>query len=335
MLLRPEALPASLDRKLAPLYAIHGDEPLLVLEAADAVRAAARKQGYAEREVLFAGKGFDWSSLRSAGANLSLFGGRKVIDLRLPTGKPGTDGAATIEACCAKPNPDNLLLVTLPLMDRKAQATAWFGALAAAGVVVEVQKTERARLPEWIGARLAANGQRAARDVLEFLGDRVEGNLLAAHQEVQKLALLAPRGELSMEAVEAAVANVARFDPPAASAALLAGDLARYARVLDGLRGEGEAETYVLWVISEDLRALSRIQDGLAASRPLDQLLRENRIWRPREPAFRKALQRVSRPMLRAALSRCALIDRTIKGIARGAPWDEFLKLGLEFADGR
>jgi DNA polymerase-3 subunit delta len=335
MLLRPEALPASLERKLAPLYAIHGDEPLLVLEAADAVRAAARRQGYAEREVLFAGKGFDWSALRSADANLSLFGGRKVIELRLPTGKPGTDGAEAIEACCAKPNPDNLLLVTLPQMDRKAQATSWFGALASAGVVVEVQKIERARLPEWIGGRLATGGQRAGRDVLEFLADRVEGNLLAAHQEVQKLALLAPRGELSMEAVEAAVTNVARFDPPAASAALLAGDLQRYARVLDGLRGEGEPETFLLWVLSEDLRALARIQVGLAASRPVDQLFRENRIWKNREAMFRRALQRVSRPKLRKALSRCATIDRTIKGVARGAPWDEFLKLGLEFADGR
>jgi DNA polymerase-3 subunit delta len=335
MLLRPEALAASLDRKLAACYTIHGDEPLLVLEAADAVRAAARKHGFAEREVLFAAKGFDWSELRNAGANLSLFGSRKLVDLRLPTGKPGTDGADAIVACCERPNPDNLVLVTLPQMDRKAQATPWFSALAAAGVIVEVPKVERARLPEWIGGRLAANGQRGGRDLLEFLADRVEGNLLAAHQEVQKLALLAPRGELSMEAVEAAVTNVARFDPPAASAALLAGDLSRYARVVDGLRGEGEPETYLLWVLSEDLRALARIQDGLAASRPLDQLLRENRIWRNREAVFRQALQRVSRPALRRALSHCALIDRAIKGVTRGAPWDEFLKLGLKFADGR
>lgn len=336
MLLKAAQLEAHLAKQLAPVYAIHGAEPLLVIEAADAVRAAARKRGFDEREVFFgAARNFDWSELRNAGASMSLFGGRKIIDLRLPTGKPGTDGAAAIEAWCADPNPDNVLLLTLPELDWKTKKAAWVNAFAAAGVLVEAPPVGRAQLPAWISARLAANGQRAGREVLEYLADRVEGNLLAAHQEVQKLALLAPQGELSPEAVRDAIADVARYDVDGAGAALMAGDLARYAKVLDGLRGEGEQPTYLLWVISESVRLLLRLKEGLAASRPLGELLRENRVWGEREQPVKAALQRVSRQALRRALSRCAAIDRCIKGLGAGSPWDEFLKLGLELADGR
>lgn len=335
MQLRASQLDAHLGRQFAPIYAIHGSEPLLVLEAADAVRAAARKRGYDEREVFFATQGFDWSELRNAGASMSLFGGRKIVDLRLPTGKPGASGAAAIEAWCANPNPDHVLLVTLPELDWKTKKAGWIGALAAAGVMVEAPQIDRAQLPRWIGERLARNRQHAGTEVLEYLADRVEGNLLAAHQEVQKLALLAPEGELTRAAVEDAVANVARYDVDGAGNALLAGDLARYARVLQGLRGEGEQPTYLLWVLSESVRLLLRLKDGLAASRPLGELLRENRIWGEREAAVKSALQRVPGATLRRALTQCVTIDRTIKGLARGDAWDEFLKLGIELCDGR
>jgi DNA polymerase-3 subunit delta len=334
MQLRAEQLEAQLARALAPVYAIHGDEPLLALEAADAVRGAARKAGYAEREVFFAERGFDWAELRHAGASRSLFGGRKVLDLRIPGGKPGAQGADAIAALCADPNPDTLLLVSLPRLDRAAQNSAWFAALGAAGIVVDVFPVERARLPAWIGERLARQGQRAGRDVLEFLADRVEGNLLAAFQEVQKLALLAPPGELALEEVRAAVANVARYDASDASAALLAGDMARYARVIEGLRGEGEAPSYVLWAVSEDLRAVARIRQGVARGRPLDALMRENRVWGPRQALVRGALSRYAPAALERALVQAAAVDRAIKGVARREPWDEFLALGLKLAHG-
>ena len=334
MPLRAEQLEAHLAKSLAACYTIHGDEPLLALEAADAVRAAARKAGYVEREVFFAERGFDWSELRHAGASLSLFGGKKIVELRIPGGKPGTQGAEAIRAFCADPNPDTLLLVSLPRLDRAAQNAGWFAALAAAGAVIDVYPVERARLPAWIGERLARQGQRAGREVLEFLADRVEGNLLAAFQEVQKLALLAPRGELGLQHVEQAVANVARYDAYGASAALLAGDMARYARVIDGLRGEGEAPTFVLWAIAEDLRALSRIQQGADSGRALDALLRENRVWGPRQALVKGALRRFAPAALARALGDAALIDRAIKGVARREPWDEFLKLGLKLLHG-
>jgi len=334
MQLRAEQLEAQLARSLAPVYTIHGDEPLLALEAADAVRRAARKAGYTEREVFFAERGFDWSELRHAGASRSLFGERKILELRIPGGKPGTQGAEAIAALCADPNPETLLLVSLPRLDRAAQNSGWFAALAAAGALVDVFRVERARLPAWIGERLARQGQRAGREALEFIADRVEGNLLAAFQEVQKLALLAPPGELALEDVREAVANVARYDASDASAALLGGDMARYARVIEGLRGEGEAPSYVLWAITEDLRALVRIRQGVAGGRPLEALMRENRVWGPRQALVRGALNRFAPEALERSLLQAAVVDRAIKGVARREPWDEFLKLGLKLAHG-
>jgi DNA polymerase-3 subunit delta len=334
MPLRAEQLEAHLEKTLASLYVIHGDEPLLALEAADAIRAAARRRGHAEREVLQVERGFDWSALAHAGASLSLFGGAKIVELRMPSGKPGSEGGAAIVAYCERLAPDVVTIVSLPRLDRTTQSSAWFRALCEAGTVVDVFPIERARLAAWIGARLARQGQRAANEVLEFIADRVEGNLLAAHQEVQKLALLAPRGALSLDAVREAVANVARYDAFDASNALLAGDTARYARVIAGLRNEGEAPTLVLWAIAEDLRALARVQDGMHAGRALDQLLRENRVWGARQNAVRAGLRRVARESIDRAIRRAAEIDRAIKGVAKLDPWEGFIRLGLELAHG-
>ncbi len=335
MQLRAENLEAHLKKSLGPLYVVHGDEALLALEAADAIRAAARAKGHAERELFIAERGFDWGELLHAGLSRSLFGGSKIVELRIPTGKPGTEGARAIERYCSDLNPECLTLVSLPRLDKTGQNSAWFSALSSSGAVIDLYKVERTRLPDWIGQRLARGGQRASREVLEFLSDRVEGNLLAAHQEVQKLALLLPPGEVSLEDVEAAVSNVARYDVQGLAEALLAGDMARYARVLEGLRGEGEAPTFILWAVSEDLRALSRILAGTSAGRPVDQLFRENRIWRNKEAPMKAALRRFRREAVDAALSHAATIDRVIKGIARGNAWDEFLKLGLELKHGR
>ena len=272
--LRLEQLQAHLERELRPLYVIHGDEPLLALEAGDAIRARARANGFSERLVLAAERGFDWNELGASGASLSLFGDKKLIELRLVSGKPGSDGAEAIEAFCAKLPPDALTLVALPRLDRAGQASPWFKALEAKGVVVNVYPVERARLPEWIAARLARQKQSAARDTLQFLADCVEGNLLAAHQEIQKLALLLPAGELDFDAVREAVLNVARYDATKLTEAMLSGERARLARMLEGLRGEGEAPPRVLWLLAEEIRAICRVQDGLAKGRSLAEGVR-------------------------------------------------------------
>jgi len=332
--LRAEQLEAHLSKSLAGVYVVHGDEPLLALEAADAIRAAARKKGCEEREVFTAERGFDWSELLQAGASQSLFGGRKIIELRIPSGKPGTQGAAAIHAYCERLGRENVTLVSVPRLRKDEQNARWFAALAGAGIVVDVYPVERARLPDWIGARLARQGQRASPEALGFLADRVEGNLLAAHQEVQKLGLLLPKGELSAAQVNDAVANVARYDAYDCAAALLAGDAARYVRVLDGLRGEGESPVFILWALAEELRALARIQQGLEAGRPIELLLRENRVWGERQALVRSAAKRYPRAALERALAHAARIDRATKGVGPGAPWDEFIALGLELLHG-
>jgi DNA polymerase-3 subunit delta len=310
--LRAEQLEGHLAKSLAPVYAVHGDEPLLALEAADAVRAAARKRGFTERQVLETGRGFDWSEFAHATQSLSLFAEKKLIELRLPSGKPGTGGAEALAAYCAAPAPDLVLLVTLPRLDRATQGSAWFTALAA-GVLVDVWPVERSRLPAWISARLARQHQTASTEVLEFLADRVEGNLLAAHQEIMKLALVAPQGELALEAVQEAVSNVARYDPYLAAEAMLEGDLERYARVIDGLRGEGEAPTFVLFALSSALFALKNGE----------------RVFNRRVQAAVEAAARRAKPaQVDRALARAAAADRVIKGVGAGEPWEELLKLG-------
>jgi len=319
--LRAGELEAQLRKSLLPAYAIHGDEPLLAMEAADAVRAAARRAGFTEREVLEPGRGFDWSEFTHATGSLSLFAARKIVELRLAGGKPGTQGAEAIAAYCGRPSEDQLLLVTLPRLDRTGQGSAWFNALARLGAVVDVWPVERLRLPAWIGERLARQKQRASREVLEFLSERVEGNLLAAHQELQKLALLAPEGELALDTVQEAVASVARYDPYDAAEALVSGELARYVRVIEGLRAEGEATTFILFVISSALFAL---QEG-SAERIFNRSLKR---------AVESGVRRFSKKRIDEAIAEAAAIDRVIKGVGTGDAWQAFIRLGLKLADG-
>ncbi|HEX9435238.1 MAG TPA: DNA polymerase III subunit delta [Burkholderiales bacterium] len=321
MQLRSGELDAQLKKSLLPAYVIHGDEPLVAMEAADAVRAAARRAGYSEREVLEPGRSFDWSEFTHATGSLSLFATKKIVDLRLATGKPGPQGSTAIAAYCERPASDQLLLVSLPRLDRTGQGAAWFNALSRLGAVVDVWPLDRARLPAWIAERLARQKQRASREVIEFIVERVEGNLLAAHQELQKLALLAPEGELTLETVQEAVASVARYDPYDAADALVCGDLARYVRVIEGLRAEGEQPTFVLFVISSALFAL---QEG-NAERIFNRSLRR---------AVEGAARRFEPKRIDEAISQAAAIDRAIKGVGIGDAWQAFLRLGLKLAGG-
>lgn len=330
---RSEQLEAHLARELRPLYAIHGDEPLLSLEAGDAIRARARAEGFSERVALVAERNFDWGQLAASAASLSLFSERKLIELRIPSGKPGVEGTEAIEAFCADLPPDVLTLVMLPRLDRAGRSTPWFQALEAKAVVVNVFPVERPRLPEWIAARLARQKQHASPETLRFLADCVEGNLLAAHQEVQKLALLRPAGELDFDAVRESVMNVARYDAGKLAEAMLSGDRLRLARMLAGVRGEGEAAPRVLWLLAEEIRAVCRVQDGIAAGRPLAEVLREARVWGDaRQTLVGGAARKFSRGSLLAALEHAAGVDRIVKGVVKGDAWDELLQLGLRFA---
>ena len=332
MLLKGEQLAAHLERELRPLYVVYGDEPLLVIEAADAIRARARQQGYSEREVLTVLPHFDWGQLLAAGGNLSLFGDRKLFDLRLPTGKPGKEGGAALQDWCRKLSPDNLLLVTLPELDWREEKAVWFTTLVNAGVAIKLNAPPLAELPGWIAGRLRRQQQSADLESLKFIAERVEGNLLAAHQEIQKLGLLYPAGALSLAQIREAVLNVARYDIDGLREALLAGDIARLSRTLDGLMHEGEAPPLVLWAMSEEIRALAILRSGLDRGRPLEQLLKEAKVWGPRQNPVKKALQRLSTATLEAALQHAGKIDRLAKGVGQGNIWEEFLRLGLSLS---
>jgi DNA polymerase-3 subunit delta len=321
-----------LARTLAPVYVVHGDEPLLAIEAGDAIRAAARRNGCDEREVLVAERDFRWDAFVAAGANMGLFGERKLVDLRIPGGKPGTEGAKALESYAGRPNPDQVLLVTLPRLDRAAQASGWFTALAAAGVAVAVYPLERNDLPAWIAGRLGRQQQRATQETLAFLADRCEGNLFAAAQEIEKLGLLLPTGEVAQDAVERAVANVARYDVFQLSEAWLAGDAARAVRIIGALEAEGEGVQLLLWQLGEDVHALAAVLAATAAGTPASAAVRSARVWGKRQAAMEVAARRLRIGQVMPLVHGLARLDALSKGIGRGDAWAELRTLALALA---
>jgi len=326
-------LAPQLKRKLAPLYTVFGDEPLLVIEAADRIRACAREQGYAEREVLIAEQHFDWSRLRLSGVSQSLFASLRILELRVPSGKPGIDGGKALQDFSANLPPDTVTLIEMGEIDWRSRKSAWFLALESAGTMVEAAAVKRDRLPTWIAARLRMQQQTADEATLEFIAGKVEGNLLAAFQEVQKLGLLFPAGPLSFEQVKDAVLDVARFDVFDLGEVVLSGDATRLARTLDGLDGEGVAPPLVLWAMSEEIRIAGRVLAAMENGLPLQQALRDLRIWGPRQNLLQRHLNRIKPKQVEAALLHAARIDRISKGLAKGDVWDELLQLGLRFAN--
>lgn len=335
-------LAGHLQKGLKPLYVLHGDEPLLQQEAVDAIRVAARAQGYSERSSFTVqGAHFDWSSVLAAGGTLSLFADKQIIEIRVPSGKPGKDGGAALQQIAqeAAGNEGTLTIVMLPRLDKATKTGAWFSALESAGISIQIDPVERGALPQWIAQRLASQGQRVVageegQRTLAFFADRVEGNLLAAHQEIQKLALLYPQGELTWSQVEQAVLNVARYDVFKLSEAVLSGNVARMQRMMDGLQAEGEAEVLVHWALAEDIRSLKRVKDAMNAGKPLPMALRENRIWGPKERLFERILPNVGD----AALARLLQSAHTVDGIVKGLKqpdwpqngWLALQRLGLQ-----
>ncbi len=340
MQIQPAALAAHLQNGLQSLYTLHGDEPLLIQEALDAIRSAARAQGFTERSShTVSGAHFDWGEVLAAGGSQSLFADRQMLELRIPSGKPGKEGSTALQQLAqAAPGNDSVLtLVILPKLDRATKTSAWFVALEG-GVTLEVSPVERAALPQWIAQRLAVQGQRVAAGVegqrtLQFFADRVEGNLLAAHQEIQKLALLYPAGELHFEQIESAVLNVARYDVFKLSEAVLAGQPARVQRMLDGLKAEGEAEVLVHYTLAEDIRALKRVKDAVNRGSPLPVALREQRVWGNKERLFERVVPRLGEAVLADLLQAAHQVDGVVKGLKRPdwpvEPWQALQRLAL------
>lgn len=321
MQVRADQLASHLAKGLRPLYTVYGDEPLLAQEATDAIRAAARAAGHTERQVhTVAGAHFDWSGLLGASQAMSLFADKQLIEIRIPSGKPGKDGSDALQRYCETLSDDVVTIVTCPKLDRTQQASAWFTALDGIGVSVRVDAIERKALPAWIAQRLAAQGQRvrggeAGQQALAFFADRVEGNLLAAHQEIQKLALLYPAGELGFEQIEAAVLNVARYDVFKLGEAVLAGQATRALRMLDGLQAEGEAAVLVHWTLANDILSLKRVRDAMNHGKPLPMALREARVWGAKERLFERAVPLLTDNALAQLIEAAQICDGLAKGL--------------------
>ena len=335
MRITTEQLQRHLSREIKPLHTVHGAETLLALEASDRIRAAARAQGYTEREVLTVDSGFRWSELAAAASSQSLFASRRLLELRIPSGKPGAEGSTALQTYCARLPADTVTLVQLPEVDWRSQKSAWFEALDAAGVTVEARIVPRKALPQWLAGRLKAQNQEADGDTLNFIADRVEGNLMAAYQEVQKLALLFAPGKITFDEVRSAVLDVARYDVFNLGEVMLEGDPVRLSRMLDGLKGEGSAPPLVLWALADEIRAIGKIVGGASAGKPVATLISEARIHgRAHQNLMQANYPRYSVVQVTEALRHASAIDRMIKGLSKGNVWDELLQLGLRFAKG-
>ncbi len=330
--LRPADLAAHLRAGPVPVYLVAGEEPLLIEEALGDLRTAARAAGYTEREVLHADGNFDWGLLRAAGDTLSLFGERRLIELRLPGGKPGADGSKALQAYATRPPEDTLLLVVAGKLDSGQRKSAWVRALAGAGASLYCWPLRPADLPRWLGRRLQAQGLQPNREALAELANRAEGNLLAAAQEIQKLLLIHGPGPLTGADVRAAVIDSARFDVFDLPTAILAGDRRRTLRVLDGLREEGEDTFGILGLLARDLRLLSGLQAGHARGGRPDPVFARHRVWKNQQARFWQAGARTPAGTWSRLLPRAARVDWIIKGAAPGRAWDELLQLAIHMA---
>lgn len=327
MQLAPAQLTAHLKQGLQALYVLVGDEPLAHRECLDAIRQAARLQGFDERNSLLVERAFNWQQIASYGASISLFASRRLLEINVPSGKPGVEGGKALQALANQPLSDTTVLIILPKLEREAKNSAWFSALEKQAVVINLEEVPASQLPKWIGARLAQQGQQASPATLEFLAHQVEGNLLAANQEVQKLALLYPVGELSDEDVRQAVLNVSRYDAFQLGEAVLAGDSARTVRILQGLQDEGENAVAVMNPLMWVLRPLLGIKQAELRGENVMQAMTSARIYGERQALVKRALSRLSLRQLEAALQKLADIDKTAKGVMQGDAWLEISRL--------
>ena len=330
MRLNTDQLARTLEKSLARAWLIAGDEILLTGEAADAVRARARADGFAGRDLFVTDRSFDWSEIRNASQTLSLFSERRILEIRMPTPRPGKEGAAVLAALAADPGPDNLLLVVTTKPEKEVWSSAWLKAFEKHGMFVLSSPVDIKRLPAWIAERASRLGISFERGAAELIAERVEGNLLAAQQELEKLALLHPGARLDIEAVQAAVANSARYDVYQLGEAALAGDAPRSLRILEGLRAEGAEPPLVLWALCRELRALADVRNGVA--RKVFGAMQERH-----EELVRRAAKRTAGQPIEPWFEAAAHIDRQVKGQSpgKGDPWTSLTGLVASMSGAR
>lgn len=329
MRVKPEQLASHLKRGLAPVYLVSGDEPLQSEEAQEAIRAAARDQGFEERIVLQADQRFDWSLLAQYADSPSLFAHKRLFDVRMPGGKPGHAGAEVLMRYAQRPSPTDVLLLSMGKLDSSARNSAWYKALERAGAVIQVWPVETARLPAWITQRARTVGLNLSSEAAALLGERVEGNLLACAQEIRKLSLLYGETAVDVKTLVAAVADSARYDVFDLVETALQGEVARTLRILDGLRSEGVEATLVVWALTREMRTLAGMAHDLGRGMDIQEVLRKHRVWDRRKGRVGLALRRHRADAWLQMLSSAARVDRVIKGRLPGDPWEELKGLAL------
>jgi len=327
MRLPPQQLGQHLEKGLRALYVLTGDEPLAQRESLDAIRLAARNQGYDERTTLTVERSFNWQQLDAESRSMSLFASKRLLELHIPSGKPGIDGSKALQALAGKPPEDTVVVITLPKLDWQSEKSTWFVALEQAAVVMSFQQVTPDQLPQWIAQRLSQQGQQTDTETLEFIAHQVEGNLLAAYQEIQKLGLLYPQGVLAAEAVREAVLNVSRYDVFQLGDAMLAADSERTVRILRGLREEGTQVVALMGALVWLLRGIVRIKLAESRGENLANAIQQAKIRRDRQLLVERALRRLSLRQLQAAMGKLAEIDKIAKGIAHGDAWLEISRL--------
>lgn len=332
MRLKAEQLTTHLSKgPLAPIYLISGDESLLVQETADALRAEARAQGYTERELLHAEAGFDWSVVLTEANSLSLFSEKKILEIRIPNGKPGDKGSKILQEYAANPSGDTLTIIITPKLDGSATRSKWVKAIENQGAFIQLWPVAANQLPSWIQQRLQQAGIQASRHAVSILAERVEGNLLAAVQEIEKLKLLAPEGEVDGETMSTLVADSARFNVFSLVDKTMEGEAQGACRTLRGLRDEGTEPTVILWALTRELRTLIKANDALATGDHLDWVLKNLGVWEKRKPLIKNAIRRIPARQLQQMLKLAGGIDRAIKGMRTASPWDDLTTLVLMF----
>jgi DNA polymerase-3 subunit delta len=325
-------LSSQLNKSLLSCYLVSGDEPLLVQEALDSIRGTAKRQGFDSRELVVQSTGFDWGELASAGGNLSLFADKRIIELRLPTGKPGVKGSAAIADFAAHSADDLLFLVSAPKLDRSSANAKWVKALDSHGAVVQVWPVGNRDLPGWISSRMKHAGLQPDRGAVRLIADRVEGNLLAAQQEIEKLRLLHGEGPISAEEVDAAVADSSRFDVYKLVDAAVAGNAARALRILGGIRTEGVEPVIVMWALTREIRMLAGLADIIRSGTDLSSGMRKSGVWQNRQGLVRACISRHQAADFHRLLKMVREGDAAAKGQLRGDPWQHATQIVMELA---
>lgn len=332
MRLKPAQLADALHKGLAPIYLVSGDEPLQLGEAADEIRQAARSAGYLAREVITVETGNEWPQLASEAESISIFSDQKLIDLRVPSAKPGTEGAKILAAYCQRPPADTLLLIVAGKIDSAAQKSQWFQSIDKVGVVVQIWPLQAQELPQWLQRRAERKGMHFENEALKSLAARLEGNLLMAAQEIEKLYILHGPSRISRAMIESSVADSARFDVFKLTDALLLGKFNRSLKILAGLRAEGIAAPVVLWAISREARTLIHVKNDLKQGGHQDAVFRKYQIWDQRKQLVQDALRRLKNHELLTILSASAVVDSQIKGQAAGDEWEGLFEICCLFA---